>query len=87
MDDVSLEPIILMYPYGNAAGDSIISFDISGKKCFRISIPNGGMAIFGKRHRKLYVSLLASLTTHSPPYFFTITAEGLARSLAHFHCQ
>ena len=87
MDDVSLEPITLMYPYGNAAGDSVIAFDISGQKCFRINIPNGGMAIFGKRHRKLYVSFLASLTTHSPLYFFKITAVVLARSLVHFHCQ
>ncbi|XP_068712588.1 uncharacterized protein [Montipora foliosa] len=49
------EPIALMYPYGDAAGDSIITFDISGKKCFRINIPDGGIAFFGKRHRKLHV--------------------------------
>ena len=59
IDDVSLEPIALMYPYGDAVGDSVIAFDISGKKCFRINIPDGGMAFFGKRHRKLHVSFVA----------------------------
>ena len=47
-----------MYPYGNAAGDSLISFDTTERKCFKIVIPDGGMAFFGKRHRKLHVSLL-----------------------------
>ena len=70
IDNVSLEPITLMYPYGDAAGDSVIAFDISGKKCFRINIPDGGMAFFGKRHRKLHVSLLARSTTNSPHYYF-----------------
>ena len=68
MDDVYLEPITLMYPYGNAARDSVIPFDISGKKCFRINIPNGGMAIFGKRHRKLHVSLVVRLNKHIAVY-------------------
>lgn len=57
------EPITLMYPYGGAAGDSVIAFDISGKKCFKINIPDGGMAFFGKRHRKLHVSLVENTVT------------------------
>ncbi|KAL9953601.1 hypothetical protein ACROYT_G041044 [Oculina patagonica] len=49
------EPITLMYPYGVAAGDSVVAFDISERKCFKIPIPDGGMAFFGKRHRKLHI--------------------------------
>ncbi|XP_078349239.1 mucin-like protein [Oculina patagonica] len=49
------EPISLMYPYGVAAGDSVIAFDIYRRKCFKIPIPDGGMAFFGKRHRKLHI--------------------------------
>jgi len=70
VDDVSLEPITLMYPFGDTAGDSVIAFDISRKKCFRINIPDGGMAFFGKRHRKLHVSFVARSTTNSPQYCF-----------------
>ena len=57
----SLEPIMLMYPYGDAAGDSVLPYDINKRKCFKIVIPDGGMAFFGKRHRKLHVSLSALL--------------------------
>lgn len=55
-----------MYPYGEDAGDSVITFDIRGKKCFKINIPDGGMAFFGKRHRKLYVSPLSRSMTCRP---------------------
>ena len=48
-----------MYPYGDAAGDSSIPYNINNKgKCLKISIPDAGMLFFGKRHRKLYVSIL-----------------------------
>lgn len=54
-----LEPISLMYPYGDGAGDSSIPYNINNKgKCLKITIPDAGMLFFGKRHRKLYVSIL-----------------------------
>ena len=56
---IYLEPISLMYPYGVAAGDSSVPYDIIKRgKCFKITIPDAGMLFFGKRHRKLYVSIV-----------------------------
>ena len=48
-----------MYPYGDAAGDSSIPYNINNKgKCLKISIPDAGILFFGKKHKKLYVSIL-----------------------------
>ncbi|XP_068732482.1 uncharacterized protein [Montipora capricornis] len=50
------DPISLMYPYGDAAGDSSIPHIINvRRRCLKIAIPDGGMAFFGKRHTKLYI--------------------------------
>ena len=69
-----------MYPYGDAAGDSSIPYIINEqRKCLKIAIPDGGMAFFGKRHTKLYVSINTS-TSYS-------TVSVVSDSASHDVCR
>ena len=45
-----LAPVKRLYPY---EGDALIDFKL---KCEKIKIPRGGIRIYGKRHRKCFVS-------------------------------
>ena len=58
-----LEPVILMYPYGDVSGDSLIAYNRYTSRCFKIDIPDFGMLFFGKRHRKVYVSSFVFYTS------------------------
>ncbi|XP_068728477.1 mucin-like protein isoform X2 [Montipora capricornis] len=46
-------PVIRMYPYGESAGDTQLSF--TERQCPKIYIPGGGMRFFSKRFRELYI--------------------------------
>ena len=82
------EPISLMYPYGDAAGDSSIPYNTNNKgKCLKISIPDAGMLFFGKRHRKLYVSILTvqwHIITHLYSFPIVVCSLTLSRQFFFF---
>ena len=53
-----------MYPYGESAGDTELSFT---NRCPRINVPGGGIRFFSTRFRELYVSvILASIEIFIP---------------------
>ncbi|XP_068682562.1 uncharacterized protein [Montipora foliosa] len=45
-------PVIRMYPYGESAGDTELSFT---NRCPRINVPGGGIRFFSTRFRELYI--------------------------------
>ena len=62
-----------MYPYGNANGDSVVPFDISERKCFKIDIPDGGMQFFNERHTKLHVSCGIIVLRYIHPFALVVS--------------